>query len=70
VTARPDLVRQLIPDRRDARHDSGGVLRLRPNAAEQVAATVAAWEREHGLEPRDWDAVGAAERDELEPERG
>jgi hypothetical protein len=31
---------------------------------EQVAATVAAWERAHGLEPRDWAAIGAEERDE------
>jgi hypothetical protein len=31
---------------------------------EEVAATVAAWERAQGLEPRDWQAVGADERDE------
>jgi hypothetical protein len=31
---------------------------------EQVAAKVAAWERARGLEPRDWVAIGAAERGE------
>lgn len=31
---------------------------------ERVAATVAAWEREQGLEPRDWQAIGADERGE------
>ena len=30
----------------------------------QVAATVAAWEEGQGLEPRDWHAIGAEERDE------
>ncbi len=30
---------------------------------EQVAATVADWERRHGREPRDWAAIGAEERD-------
>jgi hypothetical protein len=29
---------------------------------QQVAATVAVWEREHGLEPRDWHAIGRKER--------
>jgi hypothetical protein len=29
---------------------------------EEVAATVAAWERAHGLEPRDWYAIGREER--------
>jgi hypothetical protein len=33
---------------------------------EQVAATVATWERAQGLEPRDWHAIGAEERDELD----
>ena len=28
---------------------------------EQVAATVAAWEREHGIDPVDWYAVGTSE---------
>ncbi len=28
---------------------------------EQVAATVARWEREHGLRPRNWPAIGRAE---------
>lgn len=35
---------------------------------EQVAQTVAAWERANGVEPRDWHAIGAAERGE-EPAR-
>ena len=30
----------------------------------EVAARVAAWERAEGVEPRDWHAVGAEERDE------
>jgi hypothetical protein len=34
---------------------------------EQVAATVAAWERAQGLVPRDWHAIGAEERDEEAP---
>jgi hypothetical protein len=29
---------------------------------EQVAATVAAWERSHGLDPLDWPAIGREER--------
>ena len=28
---------------------------------EQVAVTVAAWEREHGIDPVDWHAVGTSE---------
>ena len=28
---------------------------------QQVAATVAAWERAHGIEPRNWHAVGTSE---------
>jgi len=35
---------------------------------EQVAATVAAWERDQGLSPRDWPAIGAEERGETEEE--
>ena len=31
---------------------------------EDVAATVAAWEREAGDVPRDWPAIGREERDE------
>jgi hypothetical protein len=30
---------------------------------EEVAARVAAWEQEEGIEPRDWQAIGAEERD-------
>jgi len=41
--------------------------RAAADSDEQVAATVAAWEREQGLEPRDWHAVGAEERDEPTP---
>jgi hypothetical protein len=29
---------------------------------ERVAATVAAWERRHGVPVRDWPAIGAEER--------
>lgn len=32
---------------------------------EEVAATVAEWERQQGLTPRDWQAIGREERDEL-----
>jgi hypothetical protein len=28
---------------------------------EQVAGVVAAWERGHGMEPRDWPAIGHSE---------
>jgi hypothetical protein len=31
---------------------------------EQVAGRVAEWERENGIEPRDWEAIGLAERDD------
>jgi hypothetical protein len=31
---------------------------------DQVAAKVAEWERAQGVEPRDWHAIGADERDE------
>ena len=42
----------------------GGTKRAMRETDEQVAATVAEWEREQGLEPRDWPAIGAAERNE------
>lgn len=40
--------------------------RAAADSDEQVAATVAAWEHSQGIEPRDWHAIGAAERDEVE----
>ena len=38
--------------------------RAMADSDEQVAATVAVWERKHDLAPRDWRAVGVAERDD------
>jgi hypothetical protein len=38
--------------------------RAMADSDEQVAATVAEWERRHGLPIRDWRAVGVEERDE------
>jgi hypothetical protein len=40
--------------------------RAAADSDEQVAATVADWERAHGVEPRDWLAIGRDERDEQE----
>lgn len=40
--------------------------RAAADSDEQIAARVAAWEREQGVEPRDWRAIGAEERDEEE----
>jgi hypothetical protein len=34
---------------------------------EEVAATVTTWEEGQGLEPRDWHAIGAKEREDDEP---
>jgi len=34
---------------------------------ERVAGTVAAWERGHSLEKRDWRAIGIAERNQESP---
>jgi len=45
----------------------GDVGRAMAESDEQVAATVADWERAHGLVPRDWQAIGAAERDDEVP---
>jgi hypothetical protein len=42
----------------------GDTARAAADSDEQVAVTVAAWEREQGLEPRDWQAIGREERDE------
>jgi hypothetical protein len=41
---------------------SGDLERAAADSDEQVAATVAAWERAQGLESRDWVAIGAEER--------
>jgi hypothetical protein len=40
----------------------GDLARAALDSDEQVAATVAAFEREHGLPVRDWPAIGRAER--------
>lgn len=44
----------------------GDLERAAADTDEQVATTVAAWEREHGLDPRDWAAIGAEERGDEE----
>ena len=41
----------------------GDLERAMADSDEQVAATVATWERHRGLQPRDWAAIGAAERE-------
>jgi hypothetical protein len=48
--------------RRVAEAYEGDLDRAMADSDEQVAATVAAWETRQGLTPRDWSAVGAAER--------
>lgn len=40
----------------------GDLARAMEDSDEEVAARVAAWEAEQGLVPRDWYAIGAAER--------
>ena len=51
--------------RRVAEAYDGDLERAAADSDSEVAATVAAWERAHGIEPRDWLAVGVAEgRDE------
>jgi hypothetical protein len=52
--------------RRVAEAYSGDLDRAMADDDEQVAATVSAWEHDHGLEPRDWRAIGVAERDQPE----
>jgi hypothetical protein len=42
----------------------GDLTRALGDNDDQVAATVADWERQQGLTPRDWRASGAEERDE------
>lgn len=41
---------------------AGDLKRAMDDSDEQVATTVASWERSQGLEPRDWPAIGKAER--------
>jgi hypothetical protein len=40
----------------------GDIAAALSDSDEQVAARVETWEREHGLEPRDWRRIGAEER--------
>ncbi len=42
----------------------GDLARAMAENDKQVAGTVAAWETSHGLEPRDWTAIGIDERGE------
>lgn len=50
--------------RRIAEAYGGGIAGAALASDDEVAATVAEWERQHGLRPRDWPVIGAAERDE------
>jgi hypothetical protein len=50
--------------RRVAEAYGGDIARAMSESDEEVAATVAAWERARGIEPRDWRAIGAKERRE------
>ena len=43
----------------------GDIAAATADSDDDVAAIVAAWERAHGLEPRDWHRIGAEERDEV-----
>ncbi len=43
----------------------GDQARAMAESDEQVAATVAGWERRQGLDPRDWPSIGAYERAEV-----
>lgn len=45
----------------------GEIARALRESDADVAAAVAAWERAHGLEPRDWYAIGRDERGEIGP---
>lgn len=42
----------------------GHLMAAAVDSDEQVAETVAWWERTQGLEPRDWHAIGREEREE------
>jgi non-ribosomal peptide synthetase component F len=50
--------------RRVAEVYGGDLSQAMADSDKQVAGTVAAWERSHGLEPRDWVAIGIEERGE------
>jgi hypothetical protein len=43
----------------------GDVAAALADSDDEVAARVATWERDHGLERRDWRRIGAEERSEL-----
>jgi hypothetical protein len=49
--------------RRVAEAYEGDLSRAMADSDEEVAATVAAWEKRKGLAPRDWSAIGAAEKE-------
>jgi hypothetical protein len=53
--------------RRVAEAYGGDFERAAADDDETVAATVAAWEKTHGLPVFDWSAIGATERGEAEP---
>jgi hypothetical protein len=48
--------------RRVAEVYDGDLGRAMADSDEQVAATVAAWEKSHGFVVRDWPALGRSER--------
>ena len=50
--------------RRVAEAYRGDLSRAMGDSDDQVAATVATWEKNAGIEPVDWAAVGGAERGE------
>jgi hypothetical protein len=50
--------------RRVAEAYAGDIARAAADSDEQVAATVANWERAQGFGPVDWQAIGAEERDD------
>lgn len=54
--------------RRVAEAYDGDIARAAADDDETVAATVAAWEREHGLPVRDWYAIGREEQDVIRPQ--
>ena len=41
---------------------NGDIERAAADSDEHVAAVVTAWERQHGLRPRNWAAIGERER--------
>jgi len=44
---------------------AGDLARAAADTDEQVAATVASWERAEGIPTRDWRGIGAEERGEI-----